>query len=75
MALLSRSLGPSEIKSTLLGSQVRNNRNRDASVNLLLKREKWKVLRYWEHDVERDCQKVALAIAKAVTAKKKNAGR
>src|SRR5882724_9745375 len=31
-----------------------NNRNRDATVNDLLKRANWKVLRFWEHEVEQD---------------------
>ena len=42
------------------------NRNRDAHVNELLKEQGWRVLRFWEHEVEKDCQTVAMNIIQAV---------
>jgi DNA mismatch endonuclease, patch repair protein len=42
------------------------NRARDITVNTLLKKQGWKVLRFWEHEVETDCDIVADQICRAV---------
>ena len=42
------------------------NRNRDAHVNELLKEQGWRVLRFWEHEVEKNCSTVAKNIIQAV---------
>ena len=46
--------------------KFKKNRNRDAHVNKLLKERGWRVLRFWEHEVEKDCQTVAMNIIQAV---------
>jgi DNA mismatch endonuclease, patch repair protein len=43
-----------------------NNRNRDKTVNQLLKAKGWSVLRFWEHEIQEDCKSVALRISKIV---------
>jgi len=42
------------------------NRTRDVTVNSLLKEQGWKILRFWEHEVEQDCTAVARRIRRAV---------
>ena len=42
------------------------NRSRDATVNEILKSQGWKVLRFWEHDVESNRMQVARRISRAV---------
>jgi DNA mismatch endonuclease (patch repair protein) len=42
------------------------NRVRDTQVNELLRAEGWRVLRFWEHEVEKDAQRVARRISAAV---------
>ncbi len=37
------------------------NRARDAEVNALLRKQGWRILRFWEHQVERSCELVAVA--------------
>ena len=46
------------------------NRTRDVTVNALLKRHGWRVLRFWEHEIEKDCQAVARRVFQAVRASK-----
>jgi DNA mismatch endonuclease (patch repair protein) len=41
------------------------NRRRDKLVNRLLKKEGWRVFRFWEHEVERDVAAIASKIVKA----------
>jgi very-short-patch-repair endonuclease len=50
------------------------NRKRDKKVQTILQREGWRVLRFWEHDIEVDPQKVAREIARAIE-KSKRTGR
>ena len=47
-------------------TKFKKNRIRDAEVNKLLRDQGWRVLRFWEHDVEKNCEAVALHIAEAV---------
>lgn len=42
------------------------NRLRDEEVNRLLKEQDWCVLRFWEHEVEKDCSSIARMIASAL---------
>jgi len=42
--------------------KFRRNRQRDSQVNLLLEAQGWTVLRYWEHQVEVDCDTLANTI-------------
>lgn len=54
--------------------KIRKNMARDRKVTRLLKSDGWLVLRFWEHEVEFNGQKVTTAIAKAVKAKKNHHG-
>jgi DNA mismatch endonuclease (patch repair protein) len=45
------------------------NRRRDSMVNELLGANGWTVLRFWEHDVKRNKDRVASRIVKAVKAR------
>jgi DNA mismatch endonuclease, patch repair protein len=45
------------------------NRRRDAKVNERLAIEGWKVLRFWEHDVERNCGGVVAKISRKVSSR------
>lgn len=44
------------------------NRMRDSAVNLALKNMGWKVVRFWEHEVKRDCVAVAFRIQRKMLA-------
>lgn len=37
--------------------KIRRNKERDSEVNKKLKKEGWKIIRIWEHDVKRDTDK------------------
>jgi DNA mismatch endonuclease (patch repair protein) len=43
-----------------------NTKKRDVLVNAQLKSAGWKVLRFWEHEVEKDCRAVANRILRIV---------
>jgi DNA mismatch endonuclease (patch repair protein) len=47
------------------------NRERDREVLALLRSEGWKVLRYWEHEIERNMGRVVRAVVKAVSQTKR----
>jgi len=49
--------------------KIQKNRRRDRKVTRILKSEGWRVLRFWEHEVELNASKVTATIAKAVNAK------
>ena len=42
------------------------NRNRDADVNKHLHDRGWTVLRFWEHEIERDCSAIVDQIAQTL---------
>lgn len=44
--------------------KINNNVKRDKKVNKLLKQEGWKVLRFWEHDIIENPEKVLKKISK-----------
>jgi len=44
------------------------NRARDKAVNALLKKQGWRVLRFWEHDLEKNCQAAVRRILRTVNA-------
>ena len=46
--------------------KFKKNRARDRKVTKLLKATGWRVLRYWEHEIEKKPQSVALRILRAV---------
>ena len=46
--------------------KIRNNMQRDKIVNKLLKEDEWKVLRFWEHEIEKYSNKLAGRIYAAV---------
>jgi len=46
--------------------KFKKNRTRDSKVTKLLKAAGWRVLRYWEHEIEKNCQTVALRISRVV---------
>jgi very-short-patch-repair endonuclease len=62
-------LGQAQVQYRILGQKFSNGR-RDQLVNKDLKAQKWKVLRFWEHEVERKSTTVAAKIAKAVMARR-----
>jgi DNA mismatch endonuclease, patch repair protein len=47
--------------------KLRNNKRRDSRVNQELHSQKWKVLRFWEHEVLRDREKCTMRISSVVT--------
>lgn len=47
-------------------SKIENNIKRDRKINLLLSRMSWKVIRLWEHDINKSSEKCIRKIAKAV---------
>lgn len=47
--------------------KIRRNTNRDKEVNAKLRKEGWKVLRIWEHDVKRNTDKCISKILSIVT--------
>jgi DNA mismatch endonuclease, patch repair protein len=49
--------------------KLRKNRVRDRKVSRALKSDGWRVLRFWEHEVELNTSKVTAIIVKAVSAK------
>lgn len=51
-------------------AKFRKTQLRDLAVNRSLKREGWRVLRFWEHDVEKNPQSVAQRIAATVRTSK-----
>jgi len=40
-------------------NKISGNVKRDKQVNKILKKDEWKVLRFWEHEVRKDADKVA----------------
>ena len=49
-------------------AKFEKNRKRDFEVNKLLQEQGWTVLRFWEHEVEKNCNEVAGKIVRAVKA-------
>ncbi len=45
-------------------NKISGNVKRDKEVKKLLKKDKWKVLRFWEHEVKKDANKVTEKIIK-----------
>jgi DNA mismatch endonuclease (patch repair protein) len=45
-------------------NKMANNIRRDMKVNEILKEQGWHVLRFWEHDVKKDAQKIAQKVLK-----------
>lgn len=37
--------------------KIKQNKKRDKQVNLSLRKQGWKVLRFWEHEIKKDAQK------------------
>lgn len=46
--------------------KIRRNKERDKEVNAKLKKEGWKVIRIWEHDVKRNIDKCITKILKII---------
>ncbi|PKM92505.1 MAG: very short patch repair endonuclease [Euryarchaeota archaeon HGW-Euryarchaeota-1] len=44
--------------------KIKGNVDRDHKVNIKLKKEGWKVLRYWEHEIKKSPERVVLKIIK-----------
>mgnify|MGYP005851435249 FL=1 len=44
--------------------KIRNNLKRDKEVNKFLAKNNWKVLRIWEHEIEKNPEKICLKIIK-----------
>lgn len=44
--------------------KINGNVKRDKEVNKFLNKDKWKVLRYWEHEIRKDVDKVSKKIIK-----------
>lgn len=42
------------LKDDFWRNKIERNRKRDRNVNQYLKRNGWKVMRFWEHDIKRD---------------------
>ena len=47
-------------------SKIERNKKKDKLVNKVLKKEGWKVLRFWESSIKRDKDKVVMKIIKAI---------
>jgi DNA mismatch endonuclease (patch repair protein) len=48
--------------------KFKRNRTRDMNVNEFLTGKGWRVLRFWEHEIKKDCQSVAIRIAETLRA-------
>tara|TARA_Y100000590_G_scaffold397840_1_gene479655 strand:+ start:1079 stop:1483 length:405 start_codon:yes stop_codon:yes gene_type:complete len=46
--------------------KIERNRNRDKTVNRSLRKNGWKVIRFWEHDVRKNRTRVAERIHRAI---------
>jgi DNA mismatch endonuclease (patch repair protein) len=51
--------------------KLKKNSMRDKKVNALLLAENWKVLRFWEHEVEDNLEGVVARISKAIATRRK----
>lgn len=47
--------------------KISRNRERDKEVNLLLKKDGWKIIRIWEYDVKLNFERVIQRIIKAIS--------
>lgn len=47
-------------------AKIKKNMKRDKEITLLFKKEKWKVIRFWEHDIKKKPEKCVLKVKKAL---------
>lgn len=64
----------SEIKkySPYWRKKIRRNIERDIEVNLVLKKNKWRVLRFWQSDIESNLNKCIIKTLKAIRRRKES---
>lgn len=58
--------------SAFWNEKIQKNMDRDVRNTKQLKKEGWKVLRFWEHEIKQDIVKVTTKIAKTVMKQKAN---
>lgn len=61
---------PPKTRSDFWEKKISGNVERDKKVNAQLKKSGWTVLRFWEHEVEKDVDSCAEKVIKAINKKK-----
>ena len=55
-----------QANSSYWQKKIQRNKNRDKEVNKIYKKNGWKVLRFWEHAIQKDCAKAISEIKKVL---------